>query len=86
VPRKKDPQVGIARAIRKARVEADCSQKDLAERLELNPSQVSRLEQGTSNPTWGTVRRVAAALDVDFVGLTELAEDFERRLGRESTI
>jgi transcriptional regulator with XRE-family HTH domain len=78
--------VGVARAIRKTRVEADVSQRELAERLELDPSQVSRLEKGESNPSWGMVRRVAIALGVDFVHLTEIAEDFERRLRRRPPV
>jgi transcriptional regulator with XRE-family HTH domain len=80
VPRRSDPQVGLARAIRKARTDADLNQNDLARLVELDPSQMSRLERGTSNPSWGTVRRIAAALGVTLAELAALAEDFERRL------
>lgn len=78
-----DPQVGLARAIRKIRTDANLSQKDLARRMELDPSQMSRLEHGDANPSWGTVRRIAAALEVTLCELARLAEDFEKRLRSE---
>lgn len=78
-----DPQVGLARAIRKIRTDAGLSQKDLAQRLGLDPSQMSRLEHGDANPTWGTVKRIAAALDVTLAELAQLAEYFEERLRDE---
>jgi transcriptional regulator with XRE-family HTH domain len=76
--------VGLARAIRKLRSDANLNQRALARRLKLDPSQMSRLEQGEGNPTWGTVKRIAAALGVTMAELAALAEDFERRLrGRD---
>jgi transcriptional regulator with XRE-family HTH domain len=78
VPRMKEPQLGLAWAIKKTRVEAEVSQGMLAERMEVDPSQISRLEKG-GNPSWGTVRRVAYGLDVELKELCDLAEDFERR-------
>jgi transcriptional regulator with XRE-family HTH domain len=78
VPRKKEPQLGLAWAIKKTRVEAEVSQSTLAERMEVDPSQVSRLEKG-GNPSWGMVRRAAYGLDVELEELCDLAEDFERR-------
>ena len=80
VKRRKDPQVGLALAIRKTRTDAELEPKALAERLEIDPREVSRLEKGTGNPQWGTVRRVAHALDVTLPQLAALAEDFEQRL------
>lgn len=75
--------MGLARAIRKARADTDLNQRELARLVELDPSQMSRLEQGTGNPTWATVKRIAAALDVELADLAALAEDFERRLRDE---
>lgn len=75
-----DPQVGLARAIRKIRTEANLSQRDLAQRMELDPSQMSRLERGGANPSWGMARRIAAALEVTLDELARTAEDFEGRL------
>jgi transcriptional regulator with XRE-family HTH domain len=78
-----DPQVGLARAIRKIRTDASLSQRALAQKLELDPSQMSRLERGEANPSWGTVGRVAAALEVTLAELAQLAEYFEERLRDE---
>lgn len=78
-----DPQVGLARAIRKVRADANLSQRDLAQRVDLDPSQMSRLEHGDANPTYRTVRRIAAALGVTLAELAQLAEYFEERLRDE---
>jgi transcriptional regulator with XRE-family HTH domain len=78
-----DPQVGLARAIRKIRTDAGLSQRDLAQRLGFDPSHMSRLEQGDGNPSWGTVKRIAAALEVTLPELARLAEYFEERLRGE---
>lgn len=75
--------MGLARAIRKARADTDLSQRELAQLVELDPSQMSRLEKGRGNPTWGTVKRIATALEVELADLAALAEDFERRLRDE---
>lgn len=75
--------MGLARAIRKARADTDLNQRDLAQLVGLDPSQMSRLEQGRANPTWDTVKRIAAALEMELADLAALAEDFEKRLRGE---
>ncbi len=75
--------MGLARAIRKVRADADLDQRSLARRAELDPSQMSRMEQGEGNPTWGMVRRIAYALEVELADLAALAENFEQRLRSE---
>jgi transcriptional regulator with XRE-family HTH domain len=75
----KDPQRGLGWAIRRLRFEADLTQNALAQRAELHPSRVSRIENGRDNPRWGTVRRVAGGLGVTLEELAELAEEFEER-------
>jgi transcriptional regulator with XRE-family HTH domain len=79
VARGKDPQRGLGWAIRRVRFEADLTQSALARRVKVHPSQISRLEKGTDNPRWGTVRRVAAGLGVSVAELAAVAEDFEER-------
>lgn len=71
----------MARAIRKARTDVGLTPKALAERLGVDLSEVSRLENGKGNPQWGTVKRVAYALDLPLPELAALAEEFDRRLG-----
>lgn len=77
--RGKDPQRGLGWAIRRARFEADLTQSALAQRVKVHPSQISRLEKGTDNPRWATVRRVAVGLDISLAELAAVAEEFEQR-------
>ena len=79
VARGKDPQRGLGWAIRRFRFEADLTQSALAQRVKVHPSQISRLEKGTDNPRWATVRRVAAGLGVSVAELAAVAEEFESR-------
>ena len=78
----KEPQKGFGRALKKARSEAELTQKELARRAELDPSQVSEFENGKGNPRWGTARRMAGALGVTLDELAGSAEEFEKRLGK----
>jgi transcriptional regulator with XRE-family HTH domain len=75
----KEPQRGLGWAIRRLRFEADLTQNALAQRAQLHPSRVSRIENGKDNPRWGTVRRVADGLGVSLEELAALAEEFEQR-------
>jgi len=75
----KDPQRELGWAVRRLRFEADLTQNALAQRAQLHPSRVSRIENGRDNPRWGTVRRLAAGLGVSLAEIAALAEDFERR-------
>lgn len=59
------------------REEARIDRETLAERAELPPSLIAEIESGRSDPTWGDMRKVAAALDVSLERLSELAEAFE---------
>lgn len=79
----KDPQVGLARAIRKRRTDLDLTQKELAARCGMKVSAVSRLESDAANPSWGTMRRVARALVTSIEAIAEVSEDLERRLSRK---
>jgi len=79
VSRRDDPQIGLARAIRKFRTDSALSQEDLALRAEIHPTSISHIESGRVNPGWGNVRRIAAGLDVPLPELAALAEEFERR-------
>jgi transcriptional regulator with XRE-family HTH domain len=65
--------------VRKLRTDAGLTQTALAKRLGVNPSYVSRLEQGEGNPRWATAKRVAAGLEVTIAELAAAAEGFEKR-------
>lgn len=43
------------------RTRAGLTQEDVAEKLGTNKSNISRLERGRVNPSWGTLNRYAAA-------------------------
>jgi transcriptional regulator with XRE-family HTH domain len=81
MPRRDDPQIGLAKAIRKLRTEGKLSQEALGERAEIHPTWISHIESGRINPTWGNVRRIARGLRVPLPQLAQLAEDYEENLG-----
>lgn len=81
MPRREDPQVGLGKAIRQLRNEAELSQEALGEKAEIHPTWISHIESGRINPTWGNVRRIARGLDVKLPRLAELAEKLEREFG-----
>jgi transcriptional regulator with XRE-family HTH domain len=82
MPRRNDPQPGLGRAIRTLREGSSLSQETLGERSEIHPTWISHIESGRINPTWGNVRRIAKGLKVPLSKLAELAEQYERELGR----
>jgi transcriptional regulator with XRE-family HTH domain len=53
------------------------SQEQVAHSADLHPTWLSHIETGR-NPSWGTVRRIAAALDVEVSELASLAEKIEQ--------
>jgi transcriptional regulator with XRE-family HTH domain len=75
----REPQRGLAWAVRKLRTERGLTQSGLARRVGLDPSRVSRLEKGDGNPRWATARRIAIGLGVTVSELAAVAEGFEKR-------
>lgn len=58
------PELDIIRAIVDARIEKKLTQKQLAERTGINQADISKLENGTRNPTIGLLKRLAEGLDM----------------------
>lgn len=58
------PDQVLARILRQLRTESGLTQEDLAHRSGLTVAALARIERGQANPTWTTVRRLAAGLDV----------------------
>jgi len=81
MPRREEPQIGLAQAIRRLRKEARLSQEALGLRADIHPTWMSHIESGRVNPTWGNVRRIAIGLEVPLPELAELAESLERENG-----
>ena len=72
-----EPQPGLGRAIKELRLERGLSQEELGHRAEIHPTWVSHIESGRNNPAWGSVRRIAAALEVTLAELAGRAEALE---------
>lgn len=57
-----EPEFAVVRAILDARREKGITQKELSERTGMAQGDISKLENGSSNPSVKTLKRVAAAL------------------------
>jgi transcriptional regulator with XRE-family HTH domain len=62
-------------AIRRLRTEAGLSQEQLAERAATDLTQVGGVERGVRNPSYTTLVRLAAGLEVTVGQLTTLADE-----------
>ena len=68
---------GLGAAIRKLRQKRRLSQRALADRAGISGSWLSRIEAGTVEVRWGSLRRIAQALDLTLPELIEEAERME---------
>ena len=57
-----EPEYEIVRAVIKARIEQNISQKDLAERTGTQQAHISRLESGEYNPSLKFLKKIAKGL------------------------
>lgn len=64
MPRRYEPQPALGRAVRERRDALRLTQLDVAARADIAPMHLSKIENGTGNPSLGTIRRLAAALDL----------------------
>jgi XRE family transcriptional regulator, regulator of sulfur utilization len=76
--RRHEPQEALGRAIRQLRDERGLKQWQLADAADVNRTEMSHLERGRSNPAWGTMRRIAAALGLPVSEIAARAEELER--------
>ena len=72
------PQPALGAAIRQLRNKRGVTQEDLAHDAGVTTGTLSLIERGKSNPAWGTVKSIAAALDVSVADVAKLAEKHER--------
>ena len=56
------PEMNIIRAIVKARASQNLTQKELAEKTGINQSEISKLENGTRNPSIKLLQRLAEGM------------------------
>lgn len=71
------PQPALGKAIRALREKRGLSQEGLAPQAGITPGTLSLIERGEANPTWGTIKGIAAALGVSIGELAKLSEKFE---------
>ena len=68
------PEMDITRAILNARIRAGLTQKQLSEKTGISQADISRLENGTRNPSLALLKRMAEAMDttlrIEFVPKT----------------
>ncbi len=79
-----DEQLGMIFGIRRVRQERGLSISDVAEAMNVDPAQVSRLESGATNPTMATLRRYAKAVGAVFRIQTRHWRDEQTRMVRRS--
>lgn len=58
------PEFDVIRAIVDARVSQNLTQKQLAERSGINQADISKLENGTRNPSINLLKRLADGMDM----------------------
>ena len=58
------PEMDVIRAIIDARTFQNLTQKELAERTGIHQSDISKLENGTRNPSVNLLRRLAEGMDM----------------------
>jgi ribosome-binding protein aMBF1 (putative translation factor) len=59
------PEMDIIRAIVDARTSQNLTQKELAERTGINQADISKLENGTRNPSVNLLKRLADGMGMD---------------------
>jgi len=73
--RSDQPQPALGKAIRQLREERGMTQEALAHAAGVTVGHLSTIERGHSNPTWATVKEIAAALNARMTELTKLTEN-----------
>ena len=74
MPAPAEPQLELGAVIRELREKRATSQEDLAHAAGVTTGTISAIERGQSNPTWATVKGIAAALDVSMGRLATLVD------------
>ena len=75
--RSDQPQPALGKAIRQLRDKRGMTQEALAHAAGVTVGHLSMIERGHSNPTWATVKAIAAALGASMVDLAKLSSDSE---------
>jgi len=73
--------IDVARAVREVRHERSLSQRQLAGRMQVPRTYISKIENGKAMPTLSSLQRLATALEV---GICDLLRDGQSRRARET--
>lgn len=73
------PQAALGAAVKARREELGLTQEAVALRAELHQRWVSNVENGKRNPSYASLRRLAAGLDLSASDLIARAEQIEAR-------
>ena len=76
----------LVQTIVKLREERGWSVDDLAREADVAPDTLVRLEDRANEPRWGTLRRIARALDTELEDLLGQAEELERDLKQKDRL
>lgn len=71
------PQRALGEAVRQLRGKRGLTQEGLAREAGVTNATLSMIERGQANPTWATVKGIAAALGVSMGELGKLADKLE---------
>lgn len=72
------PQPALGKAIRQLREKNGLTQEAVAHSAGITTATLGVIERGLSNPTWATLKGIAAALGVSMVEIARLTEKLER--------
>lgn len=68
------PALGEAVRLRRTESGLDLTQRALADKAGITVAHLSKLEKGRTNPTWGTMRKIAEALGLSLADLAARSE------------
>jgi transcriptional regulator with XRE-family HTH domain len=71
--------IALGRALRALRDRAGITQEQLAARLQMDPTYVSRIERGRRGVQWLTVQRFLRALGADLHQLADAVAEVKKR-------
>jgi transcriptional regulator with XRE-family HTH domain len=77
-------QVALGEAVKARRYELGLTQEQLANETELHQRWISNVETGKRNPSYGSLRRLAAGLELSASQLIAQAEQIESDMRRST--
>jgi transcriptional regulator with XRE-family HTH domain len=69
------PDQILARVLRQLRQDSGITQEDVAHEAGITVAALARIERGTTNPRWTTVRRIIGALNASLDDLISAVEN-----------